>query len=185
MIRREDEPFSVVYSVAAYTCCKTGGFLERGLAEVHCVGIARLTVVHDAYSGAVEHGLLRLADLAVLQLDAGDGSVLGVDIGILPSAREGSRQDGMEGEFKVQSLKCIVPIVPIVPIVTIVWLPYFMMASARASRAGRSASFIRLRMVTVGSTISISFMLSSIERITFPAVGAQLPFSSMPTRRFW
>ncbi len=58
------------------------------------------------------------------------------------------------------------------------------MASAKASMTGRSACFMRERMVTVGPTISIPFICSSMAVITLAAVGAHEPFSMMPTRRF-
>lgn len=56
--------------------------------------------------------------------------------------------------------------------------------SASCSSSGSSAAFMRERMVTIGSTISQSFRASIMPRIVLPAVGAQLPFSMMPKRRF-
>ena len=56
--------------------------------------------------------------------------------------------------------------------------------SANCSSSGSSAAFMRERMVTIGSTISQSFRDSIMPRIVLPAVGAQLPFSMMPKRRF-
>ena len=57
--------------------------------------------------------------------------------------------------------------------------------SANCCSKASSPDFMRERMVTIGSTISQSFMPSIIARITFPAEGAQLPFSMIPNLRFW
>ena len=54
---------------------------------------------------------------------------------------------------------------------------------ANDSRAGMSVDFIRLRMVTRGSTISMFGMVESISFITRPADGAQEPFSMIATLR--
>ncbi len=51
--------------------------------------------------------------------------------------------------------------------------------SANCSSSASSPAFMRERMVTMGSTISQSFMASIIVRITLPAEGAQLPFSML------
>ena len=59
------------------------------------------------------------------------------------------------------------------------------MASAKASIAGMSDCFMRLRIVTVGSTNVISFIGSIRVRIALAAQGAQEPFSMSPMRRFW
>ena len=64
-------------------------------------------------------------------------------------------------------------------------LSYFVIASASKASCTSSAGFMRERMVTIGSTISQSYMASIISFITRPAEGAQLPFSTMPKRRFW
>ena len=47
------------------------------------------------------------------------------------------------------------------------------------------ASFSAERIVTTGSTNSISFELANIPFITFAAFGAHEPFSMKATRRFW
>ena len=60
----------------------------------------------------------------------------------------------------------------------------FNMAFAKDSIAGISASFIAERMVTIGSTMFTSFICSIKARMDLPAVGAQVPFSKMPTVRF-
>jgi hypothetical protein len=52
------------------------------------------------------------------------------------------------------------------------------------SIAGKSSFLILERIVTIGSTIEIFFIPSSIARITRPAVGAQEPFSIIATLRF-
>ena len=98
--RRLDLSFSVAYSIAAYACCKTGGFHERGLAEVHCVGIARLRALHDTYAGSVKHKLLRLTDSAVLQLETANARVLEEYISILSTSVESG------GEYAMQFLLC-------------------------------------------------------------------------------
>ena len=64
-------------------------------------------------------------------------------------------------------------------------LSYESRLSANCSSCASSAAFMRERIVTIGSTISQSFRLSIIERITLPAVGIQLPFSTIPKRRRW
>ena len=61
----------------------------------------------------------------------------------------------------------------------------FSTASAKASRAGMSASFIEERRVTVGSTMFTFFICSMMARMALPADGAQVPFSTIPTVRFW
>ena len=68
---------------------------------------------------------------------------------------------------------------------TLLYILHYTRLSANCSRSGTSVDFMRERMVTIGSTISQSFMASIIERITLPAVGAQLPFSMIPNLRFW
>ena len=62
---------------------------------------------------------------------------------------------------------------------------YANIASAKASKAGMSPCFMAERIVTIGSTISTSFMVSSMLFITRPAHGAHEPFTMMPARRFW
>ena len=59
-----------------------------------------------------------------------------------------------------------------------------MRLSASCASCVSSATFIRERMVTIGSMISQSFRASIIVRITLPAEGAQLPFSTIPNLRF-
>ena len=60
----------------------------------------------------------------------------------------------------------------------------FNMAFAKASIAGISASFIAERMVTMGSIMLTFFICSIMVCMALPAVGAQVPFSRMPTVRF-
>ncbi len=61
---------------------------------------------------------------------------------------------------------------------------YSSIASARASRAGTSVSFITPRSVTTSPFCLTSFISSTICFITLPADGAQLPFSMIATSRF-
>lgn len=64
-------------------------------------------------------------------------------------------------------------------------LSYFKMASANASSCGTSSSRMADLMVTMGSTMLTFFIGSMRARMAFPADGAQLPFSTIPTVRFW
>lgn len=57
-------------------------------------------------------------------------------------------------------------------------------ASARVSRAERSVALRRLLRVTMGCTRSMFLKVSSSAAMILPAVGAQVPFSTMATRRF-
>lgn len=57
--------------------------------------------------------------------------------------------------------------------------------SASSSITFSVSGFTVERMVTTGSTISISFCFSNIPFIIFAAAGAQEPFSIKATVRFW
>ena len=63
---------------------------------------------------------------------------------------------------------------------------YFATSSAaRASICASAAALAAERMVTTFSQRVMFFMLSSSARISFAAMGAQVPFSIRPTVRFW
>lgn len=57
------------------------------------------------------------------------------------------------------------------------------MDAARACNAGMSFLCIRLRIVTIGLDIVISFIRASMSPINFPAIGDHDPFSTSPTWR--
>ena len=145
---------------------KAGGMHERRLRQVHCVGIARLFAAHYAYSGTVQHALLRLADASVLQFHVLQHGVLDVDVGIMSAATQRSGDNLLEIHWCDASYSASI-------------------ASASVCSVATSASFMRLRSVTTGSTTVMSFICSSMARIVLPAEGAHEPFSTMPTRRRW
>lgn len=64
------------------------------------------------------------------------------------------------------------------------YIPASTTASANASRSAIFSSFSVDLIVTTGSTIDIFFIVSRTAFIVLAAVGAQEPFSKMPTVRF-